>query len=132
MPTIFHCTKLRLSTCNGSWVVAIKQNVNFKYQPSEMFVLFVFRKKWPHKSCSPSEDLSEYKISWSYVEWCKFCIHLRSLNVRRFGMAAATVLKIMASRSLSMAWPPTEFHKNLPITSQDDMGWTDRNTHRSH
>jgi hypothetical protein len=45
--------------------MAIKQNVNFKFQPSE------------------------YKTSWPYIDWCKFCIHLRSLNISNFGMVAA-------------------------------------------
>jgi hypothetical protein len=45
---------------------------------------------------SSSEDLSEYKLSWPYGDWCKFCVHLRSLNVRHFG---ATELKVMSSRS---------------------------------
>jgi hypothetical protein len=95
MSTIFHYTKRRLSKCNGSWVVAIKQHVNFKCQPPAMFVFFVFRKKNSLiKSCSAFDYLSEYNISWSYVEWRKFCIHLRSLNVRHFGMVAATALKL--------------------------------------
>jgi hypothetical protein len=64
-----------------------------------MFVFFVFRKNAVIKNCSSSEYLLEYKISWSYIEWCKFSIHLRSANVRHFGIVAATALKIMASRS---------------------------------
>jgi hypothetical protein len=71
-----------------------------------MFVFFIFVKKSLIKSCSSSKDLSEYKSSWSYVERYKFCIHLRSLNVRHFGILAATALTMMASRSPSMAWPP--------------------------
>jgi hypothetical protein len=71
-----------------------------------MIVFFVFRKNDLIKSCSSSEDLYEYKISWSYANWYKFCIHLKSLNVRHFGMVAATALKTMASRSPSTAWPP--------------------------
>jgi hypothetical protein len=55
------------------------------------------------KSCSSSEGVSEYKISWGYVDWCKFCIHLRRLKVCHFGMVAAAALEIMASRSPSMA-----------------------------
>jgi hypothetical protein len=39
-----------------------------------MFVFFVFRKNDFIKSCLSSEDLSEYNISWSYVELCKFCM----------------------------------------------------------
>jgi hypothetical protein len=35
---------------------------------------------------------------WSYVDWFKFCIHLRSLNVRHFGMIEATGLKSMVSK----------------------------------
>jgi hypothetical protein len=86
-----------------SRIFAIKQNINFKFQLPAMFVFFVFHKNGLYKSCSSSEDLSEYKISWSYVERCKSCIDLRSLNVRHFGMVAATALKIVASRPLSMA-----------------------------
>jgi hypothetical protein len=73
MSTIFHCTKFCLSKCNGSRVLLA------------------------------SEDLSKYNIPWSYDDWCKFCIHLNSLNVRHFGMLAATEFKSMASSSSSMA-----------------------------
>jgi hypothetical protein len=58
--------------------------MNFNIQTAAMFVFFVFDKNGLIKSCSSFEDLSVYKILWSYVEWCKFCIHLRSLNVRHF------------------------------------------------
>jgi hypothetical protein len=61
-----------------------------------MFVFLVSHKSGLVKSCSLSEDLSEYKIPWSSVDWCKFFIHLRSLNVHHFGMVAAMALKIMA------------------------------------
>jgi hypothetical protein len=40
LSAIFHCTKFRLSECKGSWVVAIKQNADFKMQPSAILVLF--------------------------------------------------------------------------------------------
>jgi hypothetical protein len=55
-----------------------------------MFPFFAFRKSGIIKSCSSSEDLTEYKISWPYVDWCKFYIHLKGLNVHHFGMVAAT------------------------------------------
>jgi hypothetical protein len=55
-----------------------------------MFVFFVFDKNCLIKSCSSFEVLSVYKISWSHVDWCKFCIHLRSLNVRHFEMVEGT------------------------------------------
>jgi hypothetical protein len=30
--------------------------------------------------------VTELKHSWSHVDWCKFCNHLRSLNIRHYGM----------------------------------------------
>jgi hypothetical protein len=33
---------------------------------------------------------------WSHVNWCKFCIHLRSLNVRHFRIVETTGLKMMS------------------------------------
>jgi hypothetical protein len=81
----------------------MKQNVNFKLQPPAIYECLVFRESGLTESCSSSEDLSEYKIVWSYFVWCKFCIHLSVLNVRHFGMVAATSLKVMASRFPSMA-----------------------------
>jgi hypothetical protein len=83
---ISYYTKVHLSKCNGSWVVATKQTMNFNIQTAAMFVFFVVDKNGLIKSCSSFEDLTVYKISWSHVEWYKFCIHLRSLNVRHFGM----------------------------------------------
>jgi hypothetical protein len=74
--------------------VALRQNFNVKYQLPAMFAFFVFRKNGLIKSCSSSEDISEYKTSWFYIEWCKFCIHLTSLNVSHFVMVAATALQI--------------------------------------
>jgi hypothetical protein len=68
-----------------------------------MFVFFVVDNNVVIKSCSSFEDLSVYKISWFHVDWCKFCIYLRSLNVRHFGMVEGTGLKITASRLPSMA-----------------------------
>jgi hypothetical protein len=106
MSVIAYYTKVHLSKCNGSWVVSSKQNMNFNIQLAAMFVFFAFDKNGLIKSCSSFEDLSENKISWSRVDWCKFCIHLRSLNVRHFGMVEGTGLNSTASRSPSMAWPP--------------------------
>jgi hypothetical protein len=47
-----------------------------------MFPFFVFRKSGLIKRCSFSENLSEYKTLWSYIDWYKFYIHLKSVNVR--------------------------------------------------
>jgi hypothetical protein len=67
--------------------------MNFKIQLAAMFVFFLY-KNGLIKSCSSFEDLSVYKVSWSHVDWCKFCIHLRSKNVRHFGMLESTGLKV--------------------------------------
>jgi hypothetical protein len=54
--------------------------MNFNIQTAAMFVFFVFDKNGIIKSCSSFEDLSVYEIAWSHVDWCKFCIHLKSLT----------------------------------------------------
>jgi hypothetical protein len=102
--------------------------MNFNIQMVTMFLFFVSNKNGLIKSCSSFEDLSVYKISCSHVDWCKFCIHLRSLNVRHFGMVKGTGLKSTASRG-HLQWhdTSTEFHKNLPIGSKViSGGHTDR------
>jgi hypothetical protein len=122
MSMIFHA-KRRLSKCKGSWVVVIKYKVHFKLQPPAMFVFFSCHKSGVIKSCSFSEYLSECKILWSYVGWCKFWTHPSSLNVRHFG----TALKIMASSSFSMAWPAYWISQKQQICSKDDMKERHRN-----
>jgi hypothetical protein len=109
MSMISYYTKVHLSKCNGSWVVSTKQTINCNIQLAAMFVFFVFDKDGLISSCSSFEDQSVYKISCSHVDWCKFCIHLRSLNVRHFGMVEDTRLKSTASRSPLRAWPPNWF-----------------------
>jgi hypothetical protein len=103
---ISYYTKVNFPKCNGSRVVSTKQTPNFNIQTAAMFVFFVFDKNDLTKRCSSFEDLSVYKMSWSHVDWCKFCIHLRSLNISNFGMLEGTGLKSTASRSPLMAWPP--------------------------
>jgi hypothetical protein len=83
----------------------------FKFQLPTMFLIFVFRKIGLINSCLYSDDLSEYKISWSYVGWCKFHTHLKSLNVRHFGMVAATALKLRHRGHLQWHDLPTKFQK---------------------
>jgi hypothetical protein len=106
MSTLFHCTKLRLSKCNGSSVVARKQSVNFKTQQPAVFVFFVFRKSVLIISCSSSEDLSEQKISWSYVELWKFLHSPQKFERPPFWNGCNYSIKILASRSTSILWPP--------------------------
>jgi hypothetical protein len=77
--------------------------MNFNIQLAAISYFFVFDKNGLIKICSFFEDLSVFKISCFYVDWCKCCIHLRSLNVRHFGMVEASGLQSTASRSTSMA-----------------------------
>jgi hypothetical protein len=126
MSIISYYTKVHLSKCNGSWVASTKQTMNFNIQTAVMFVLFVFEKNCLIKSFSSFEDLSVHKISWSHVDWCKFCIHRRSLNVRHFGMLEDTGLISMASRSSSMA---LNFIKIYQLV-QKLLGGTHRRTGR--
>jgi hypothetical protein len=119
---IFNCTQFHLSKCNDSWVVSIKQNLNFNFQPPTTFVFFVSLKSNFTKSCSSFEEISAYIISEPRVDWCKFCNRLRSLNVRHFGMVVTTRLKLWHRGRLQRHGLPTEFHENLPFGSKIDGG----------
>jgi hypothetical protein len=124
MSIIFYYTKVHLSKCNGSWGASTKLTMNFNIQLSAMFVFLVFDKNGLIKGCSSFEDLSVFKISCSHVDWCKFYIHLRSFNVRHFGMVEST-----GSRSLQWHDLPTEFHKIYQLV-QKLLGGKHRQTHR--
>jgi hypothetical protein len=99
--------------------------LNINRPPCSYFPLFA--KNVLIKSCSSSEDLSGYKMSWSYVDCCKFRIHLRSLNVHHFEMVAATSLKTWRLDHLQWHDLPTEFHKKSTNTFKSQLR---RQTHR--
>jgi hypothetical protein len=123
MPMIFQCTQFNLTKCNCSWVL-----LKFNIQSSSMFIYLDSHKCGLMKSCSFSKDLSEFKMSCSCVEWCKFCVHLRSLNISFLVMVVATALKLCRRGHLQWHDLPTDFLKNLPVGSKID-GW-DRHTNR--
>jgi hypothetical protein len=81
MSMVFQCTKLHLTACNSSWVLSIKQNVNFNFEPPASSYFLDSRKSALTKSCSLSEDLSAYNILRYHAELCKFCTHLSSLKI---------------------------------------------------
>jgi hypothetical protein len=60
------------------------------------------------------------------AEWCRYCNHLRTLNLSYFKMAKAMQLKIIASRSPSLAyhilWKFTNQIKSLGVTHRQ-TGW---------
>jgi hypothetical protein len=75
MSTIFHCIKLRLSECNGSLVVVIKQKVNFKYKPPAMFVFFfIFEKIALLKVVHPLKIYHNTKFSGPTLSDANFAI----------------------------------------------------------
>jgi hypothetical protein len=115
MSTIFYCTRLRLSKCDGLRVVSIKQNVNYSFQPPSTFVFSVFHNGLT-RSCTSFADLSAHIIS--HVDLCNVCICLRSSNVRHFGMVEAAGLNSMASRSPSVAWTPYWIPQKSTICSK--------------
>jgi hypothetical protein len=59
------------------------------------------------------------------VGWCTFSIHLRSLNLRYFKMFGAIRVKVISSRSHSMAWPGC-----CILRVRSKAVWRDRRTHR--
>jgi hypothetical protein len=124
---LVHCTELHLSKCNGSWVVTVKQAVNFEFQPPAKFVFLFFPESGLIKSCSSSEDLPTWKVSLYRAEWWKFWIHLRSLIGSHFGMVEGTGLKSWRWGHFNGINVAIEFYKNLPAGSKVDAG-TDTQT----
>jgi hypothetical protein len=104
-----------------------KTKYEFSHSNGHHVRIFFVDKNGLLKICSSFEDLSVYKISWPHVNWCKFFIHLRSLNVQHFGMVEGTGLKIRRRGHLQLHDLLTEFHKNLPICSKVIRGG---HTHR--
>jgi hypothetical protein len=90
---IFYCTKLHLSDCYDL-VATMKESMNFNIQPPSMFVrnFWLFTTKYQIETCLFFRDISIHNISWSHVDCCKFCFHLRSLNVRHVVMIKDTDL----------------------------------------
>jgi hypothetical protein len=105
MSMIFHCPILRLSKGSGLWRLR-KQNVNLNFQLPVMIprpLLFVA--KVVLLKCIHLLKIYPHIKFHSSTLTCKFCIHLRSLNVHNIGMVDATGLKIVALRAPSMTLP---------------------------
>jgi hypothetical protein len=95
-----------LSKFNGSWVVSIKQNVNFKFQPPAMFVFFAFLKRGLIKTCS---------FFWRSIRIQNLMMRLWLVNILHapqefksppFWNGCSCGTNIVASRSPSMVSPP--------------------------
>jgi hypothetical protein len=59
--------------------------------------------------------VTEVNPSWSHDDWRKFCIHLRSLNFRHFGIVEATGFKQGVEVTFTGMTSTAEFHQNLPV-----------------
>jgi hypothetical protein len=71
-----------------------------------MTIFLVFHKNGLIKRYSSFEDVLVHKMSWSHAVWCKFCMHLKSMNVCHFGMVEAMRMKGVMLRSPSMSQIP--------------------------
>jgi hypothetical protein len=78
-----------------------------------MFVFFVSRNSGPIKICSSFEALSAYKISWSRIESCKFCIHLSSLKTPPSPYSEGPLNKIIIQMKLISMFMIYRYTKRL-------------------
>jgi len=119
MVMLCYFTKLHLSKCRSSWTTSIKQNINFSFQLPSTFVFLAFHKNGLIKASSSFEYLSAYKVSLSHVDSFKFRIHLRSLNVHKFGVIKVTGLKIyVVLVNINGMTSIPNFITNLPVCSE--------------
>jgi hypothetical protein len=88
MSIIFHCTKLRLSKWNGSWVVSIKQNVNFKFQLHTVFTFMVSCKICLIKICQQTKFHGPMFTGASFAAttevWKSHHRHIQKLHNRKY------------------------------------------------
>jgi hypothetical protein len=68
----------------------------------------------------------------SKADWCRYCIHLITLNTHNFKMVEAVGFKIMASRSPSMAGPAYCISYKTTNWFKNYWGWghANRQMHR--
>jgi hypothetical protein len=76
MPMIFYCTRLRLSKCNSSQVVSIKQDINFNIQPPHVCIFVHF---------PPKIALLKVVLPFETYQCTKF--HCYALNYQSFASA---------------------------------------------
>jgi hypothetical protein len=60
--------------------------MNFNFKLPYTFISLVFLKNGLSKRYHPLKIYLSFKIALSHIDWFKFYIHLRCLNVCHFGM----------------------------------------------
>jgi hypothetical protein len=125
---ISHCTELRFSNSKSNVSWSIKQAVNFGKQPIKIVFLF-FAIMVLSKVVYILKISQHTKFHDTTLTGAKFCIHLKSLNVRHFGMDKTMGLKLR--RRCHVQW-----HKvlrnfiNIYLWIQKLMGKSHTNTQR--
>jgi hypothetical protein len=109
---ILYCTKLHSYKCNDSWIVSVKQNMNFNFQPPSTFVfLFLF-----FAETVLLKAIHRLKIYHGPMLTGETCIHLRSLNGCHFGMIVRDC-KVWRRGCLQWHGLPTKYNKDVIIVS---------------
>jgi hypothetical protein len=72
------------------------------------------------------------KPSCTHVDWCKFCVHLRSLIVRHFWKIETMGFKSTTSRSTPKPWPLLNFMKSTHWFKSYYGGGGHKRTDRQH
>jgi hypothetical protein len=81
MSLSLYLTRPHMSKCNGSWVASVKKNYEFKLSTVFHIHNFYFLQEWSNWKLFILWRSISIQNLWFDVDWCKFCIHLRSLNV---------------------------------------------------
>jgi hypothetical protein len=116
MSTISYCIKLHLFKCNDSWIVSIKQNMNFDFQPCSTYVLFLFCTKIVLLKVN---HLQIYQhIKFNVPRWLAHVLYPPQKSaLGHFEMVEATGLKVRRWGNLQRRKLPSEFHKSKLIGS---------------
>jgi hypothetical protein len=90
---IFCCTKLCLSKCNSSWVIFIKQNMNFNFKLLKMFIFLSFSQKNGLNKSFLSFEVQVLQAPQKFEHppfWNGLSYGVKSITLRLFLMAWPT------------------------------------------
>jgi hypothetical protein len=70
------------------------------------------------------------RSSLNSLDWCRFCIHLKSLNLHHFKTVETLGQNLRRRSHLQWHDLPDDFYENLPfglkVISEGHIDWTDR------